>query len=224
MAELTQSVVVCNLDGRILLFNARARLQFRALAVSGAEGAGVAAFDAIGLGRSIYAVLDRRLVAHALEAVQQRLQRGAAHPSAQFVTGTQSGQLLRVQMTPVKAPNVRKDAAEDAPLNGFVLMLDNITRDLAEDTARDRLLHSLTEGYRGSLGTLQAAAELLEEPDLDAATRERFGGVVRDEIIAMSRRLNEAAAQGRRTLQTRWPLEDMLGADFVAAAARRIES
>ncbi len=232
MAELTQSVVVCNLDGRILLFNARARLQFRALAVGGPGGTesaggtggaavvGVAGFDAIGLGRSIYAVLDRRLVAHALEAVQQRLQRGAAHPSAQFVTGTQSGQLLRVQMTPVKAP----DAAEGAPLNGFVLMLDNITRDLAEDTARDRLLYGLTEGHRGSLGTLQAAAELLEEPDLDATTRERFGGVIRDEIAAMSRRLNEAAALGLRTLKTRWPLEDMLGADFVAAAARRIES
>jgi len=223
MAELTQSVVVCNLDGRILLFNARARLQFRALAASstgGAETAGVAVFDAIGLGRSIYAVLDRRLVAHAMEAVQQRLQRGAPHPAAQFVTGTQSGQLLRVQMTPVKAP----DADAQTPLNGFVLMLDNITRDLAEDTARDRLLHGLTEGHRGSLGTLQAAAELLEEPDLDAATRERFAGVIRDEIAAMSRRLNEAAALGLQSLKTRWPLEDMLGADFVAAAARRIQS
>ena len=31
MAELTQSVVVCNLDGRILLYNSRARLQFKAL-------------------------------------------------------------------------------------------------------------------------------------------------------------------------------------------------
>ena len=31
MSELTQSVVVCNLDGRILLYNGRARLLFRAL-------------------------------------------------------------------------------------------------------------------------------------------------------------------------------------------------
>ena len=31
MAELTQSVVVCNLDGRVLLYNSRARTQFRAL-------------------------------------------------------------------------------------------------------------------------------------------------------------------------------------------------
>ena len=72
MAELTQSVVVCNLDGRVLLYNSRARLQFRALSEASA-GAGGA--ELIGLGRSIYAVFDRKLVAHALASVQQRLQR-----------------------------------------------------------------------------------------------------------------------------------------------------
>jgi DNA polymerase-3 subunit epsilon len=233
MAELTQSVVVCNLDGRVLLFNARARLQFRALALSDrsiterSHSAGVAAdqtiggAEALGLGRSIYGVLDRRLVAHALEAVQQRLQRGAAHPSTQFVTATRGGQLLRIQMAPVRAPEAAGHTS--AALSGFVLMLDNITRDLAEDTARDRLLHGLTEGHRSSLGNLQAAVELLDDPTLDDTTRERFMAVVRDEIGAMNRRLNDAAAQGLRSIKARWPLEDMLGADLLNAAARRIE-
>ena len=220
MAELTQSVVVCNLDGRVLLFNARARLQFRALASGEQGGPSIGGAEALGLGRSIYALLDRRLLSHALEAVQQRMQHGAAHPSAQFVTGTRSGQLLRVQLAPVRAPQ----APADAPLNGYVLMLDNITRDLAEDTERDRLLHQLTEANRGALGNLQAAVELLEDPALDAVTRERFFGVIRDEIAAMSRRLNDAADQGLRALKARWPLEDMLGADLVSAAARRIEA
>ncbi len=233
MAELTQSVVVCNLDGRVLLFNARARLQFRALALKDrlsertsaagdSEGRTIGGAEALGLGRSVYGVLDRRLVAHALEAVQQRLQRGAAHPSAQFVTATRGGQLLRIQMAPVRAPEVA-GAPTAAPLSGFVLMLDNITRDLSEDTERDRLLHTLTEGHRGSLGNLQAAVELLDDPELDAPTRDRFMAVVRDEISAMSRRLNAAAEQGLRSIKTRWPLEDMLGADLLAAAAQRIE-
>jgi DNA polymerase-3 subunit epsilon len=222
MAELTQSVVVCNVDGRVLLFNARARLQFRALMEAAGTGPQIGGADALGLGRSIYAVLDRRLVAHALEAVQQRLLRGAAHPAAQFVTATRGGQLLRVQMSPVMSPAPAADVA--TPLSGFVLMLDNITRDLAEDTARDRLLHSVTEGQRGSLGNLQAAVELLDEPALDAATRDRFLAVIRDEIGALSRRMNEASAQGLQNIKTRWPLEDMLGADLVAAAARRIEA
>jgi DNA polymerase-3 subunit epsilon len=249
MAELTQSVVVCNLDGRILLFNSRARMQFRALVDS--TGPAIGGAEAIGLGRSIYAVFDRQLVAHALDSVQQRLQRGAAHPSAQFVTGTRGGQLLRVQLAPVRASSsdaapvrasssdaapVRASSSEPAPvrapadadtpeplLNGFVLMLDNITRDFADESERDQLLHRLTETSRASIGNLRAAVELLDDPGLDAATRERFQAVVRDEVKAMSDRFSELADRTAQQLKTRWPLEDMRGADLVAATLRRIE-
>ena len=253
MSELTQSVVVCNLDGRILLFNARARLQLRALAAAaGGTGPRIGGTEAVALGRSIYGVLDRRLVAHALEAVQQRLARGAAAPSAQFVTATAGGQLLRVQLAPVREiargveapppsgaeapPRSGADAplpsgaeapsqpGTEAPLNGFVLMLDNITRQIADDGERDRLLHRLTEGSRSALGSIQAAVELLDDPGLDPPTRERFLAVVRDEVGALAARIREAAAESASALKTRWPLEDMLGADLAAAAARRIEA
>jgi DNA polymerase III subunit epsilon len=220
MSELTQSVVVCNLDGRILLYNNRARLQFRALSDSPALAGGN---ELIGLGRSIYAVFERRLVAHALDSVQQRLQRGAAHPSAQFVTATRSGQLLRAQMAPVRG--VADDAAGTAPaITGFVLMLDNITREYEEESARERLLHGLTEGSRGSLANLRSALEMLDDAGLEPALRERFIQVAIDEAQAMSRRIDELAAQTSEGLATRWPLEEMLGADLVRSAQRRIES
>ncbi|MGD9833101.1 MAG: exonuclease domain-containing protein, partial [Piscinibacter sp.] len=218
MSELTQSVVVCNLDGRILLYNNRARMQFRALsdAPTLADGA-----ELIGLGRSIYTVFDRRLVAHALESVTQRVQRGAAHPSAQFVTVTRSGQLLRAQMAPVRAAEGVEAAGA---FSGFVLLLDNITREYEQESERERLLHGLTEGSRASLASLQAAAEMLEDEALEPAMRERFLDVVRDEARAMSRRIAGLAAQNAQGLATRWPLEEMLGADFVQAARRRIEA
>ena len=38
-------------------------------------------------------MFDPRLVAHALENIQHRLQRGVANPSAQFVTTTRAGHL-----------------------------------------------------------------------------------------------------------------------------------
>jgi DNA polymerase-3 subunit epsilon len=220
MAELAQSVVVCNLDGRVLLFNAQARLQFQALSPSAPIGGA----EVIGLGRSIYNVLDRRLVDHALQAVVQRLQRGEAHPCAQFVTTTPGGQLLRVQMAPVRADGPATAQPAGPELNGFVLLLEDITTQMADEGERDRLLHRLTEGQRGSLGNLQAAVELLQEPDLDGPLRERFLGIVREEAAAMATRLNDAAAQGLRALVTRWPLEDMLGTDLLAAAASKMES
>ncbi len=218
MAELTQSVVVCNLDGRILLYNNRARLQFRALssAPTLADGA-----EMIGIGRSIYAVFDRQLVAHALESVNQRLARGAASPSAQFVTTTRSGQLLRVQMAPV-----RSGEGLDSPgnLSGFVLMLDNVTRAFEEESLRDQLLHGLTERSRSSLANMQAAVEMLALPDLDPVMRERFLAVVNDEVHEMSRRVDELTKRSASGLKTRWPMEEMQGADLLLAAQRRIQA
>ena len=216
MSELTQSVVVCNLDGRILLYNQQARAQFRALSAVPSLAGGA---ELIGLGRSIYAVFERKLVAHALEKIEARLARDEARPTAQFVTTTPAGQLLRAVMTPV-----RDTAPGDTAMNGFVLMLDNITRQFEDDSARDQLLHSFTEGSRASLGNLQAAVEMLDDADMDMAMRERFQAVIRDEARAMSRRIQDLAARSTQDLSTRWPLEDMLGADLVSAALRRIEA
>jgi DNA polymerase-3 subunit epsilon len=224
MSELTKSVVVCNLDGRILLYNNRARMQFRALSkVPGVAGGA----ELVGLGRSIYSVFDRKLVTHALENIQHRLQRGAASPSAQFVTTTHAGQLLRVQMAPVRAvqsPDGAADIAVSNDLTGFVLMLDNITREFEADSEKDRVLYSLTEGSRAALANAQAAVEVLEYPDIEAEMRERLLHVIREEIQGLGKRIDEMQTSSTNNLRSRWPLEDMLGADFIEAAVRRIET
>jgi DNA polymerase-3 subunit epsilon len=218
MSELTQSVVVCNLDGRILLYNSRARLQFKALSQSPQLAGGA---ELIGIGRSIYTVFDRSLLAHALDNIRERMARGAASPSTQFITTTRAGQLLRVQMAPVRSEESDGGAAA---IGGFVMMLDNVTRSFEEEHLRDQLLHGLTEGSRSSLANIQAALDMLALPDVEPPMRERFLGVVREEVAAMSRRIAEMAQRAAQGVKTRWPLEDMLGADLVGAARRRIES
>jgi DNA polymerase III subunit epsilon len=219
MSELSQSVVVCNLSGRVLLYNQRARSLFRALSSTPALAQGS---ELIGLGRSIYTVLDRRIVDHAFDNIRQRLQRGLADPSTQFVTTTPAGQLLRVQMAPVRGSE--GEPAASAELGGFVLMFDNITQALEQEGLRDKMMQGLTEHSRASLANIQAAIEMLEFPDLDSAQRAGFQTVIRDEVRAMSRRIQDLAARTAQGLKTRWPLEDMLGADLMSAAARRIES
>lgn len=222
MAELTQSVVVCNLEGRILLYNSRAKLQFRAMSdAPGIAGGG----ELIGLGRSIYGVFERNLVSHALETIHQRLGREGAQPVANFVTTTRAGQLLRVQMAPVLSGGAG-EAAEggERSMTGFILMLDNITRTFENESRRDQMLHTLTEGNRAALANVRAAAEMLEYPDLQDELRERFRTVIRDEVQAMSRRLDQTANEFADALKARWPLEEMLGADFIAALQRQVES
>jgi len=216
MSELAQAVVVCNLDGRILLYNNRARLQFKALAQGPTSVSGGAL---IGLGRSIHSILEKSQVEHAQEVIRQRLAAGKTAIS-NFITTTRGGQLLRVQMVPVMAPGVDGEAA----MSGLVLTVENITRSLEQEARRDQVLHSLTEGSRAALGNIRAAVgNLVDYPDMEPELRERFLGVVADEAATMSQRLDQTMVDFSDSMKTRWPLEDVLAIDVIAAAQRRID-
>jgi DNA polymerase-3 subunit epsilon len=210
MAELNQSVIVCNPDGRILLYNGRARALFRQLSRAPDTAGGA---ELVGLGRSIHAVIDKALIAHALEAVERRLARGEAAASSRFVTNTPAGHLLQVSLAPVRT---------EERLGGYVLLLDDITDDYAAQSRRDQRLAGLTEATRASLASMQAALDMLDYPDLEPPERERFQAVVRDEVDAMAARLAALAEDASEDLLTRWPLQEMLGADLATAAAARI--
>ena len=212
MAELQQSVVVCNLDGRILLYNERARGLFQRL--SGAPQIAGGA-DLIGLGRSVHGVIDRALIAHARETVERHIARGEAAVSARFVTTTPAGNLLQVVLAPVRAGE---------GLGGYVLLLDDITQDYAAQSRRDQRLMALTEASRASLANMQTALDMLDYPDLEQAERDSFHGIVRDEVQAMATRLSALTADASQDALTRWPLQDMLGADLLAAAAGQVRA
>jgi DNA polymerase III subunit epsilon len=225
MSELTQSVVVCNLDGRILLYNSRARVQFRALSQAPLAGGG----EILGLGRSIYAVFERELITHALESIQARLKRQGQQAVSNFVTTTRGGQLLRVQMAPVFAASTavagEGEKTELRAITGYVLMLDNITVMFDKESKRDELLQSLTEGNRAALGNIRAAIEMLIDiPDMEGEQRDRFLRIIADEAARMSRQLDQSSTDFVDALKARWPLEEMRGSDLIAAAARHIDT
>lgn len=224
VSELDQSVLVCNHEGRILLYNAAAQ------SLLGGADAGARA-DLLGLGRSVFGVLDRGLIQHAIEAMEgqiARLERESVH----FVTATQDGRLLRVQAAPVLnageglAGSGEPDhgRAASAALTGYVLLLSDVTESIDADAKSVGLLQGLVEGTRAALANIRAAIEnLTEHPDMDAARRARFGAIIQDEAVRLSDRLNLATAQAAERLRARWPLEEMRGEDLLTLARARIE-
>ncbi|OGB23391.1 MAG: DNA polymerase III subunit epsilon [Burkholderiales bacterium RIFCSPLOWO2_02_FULL_57_36] len=227
MSELSQSVIVCNLDGRILLYNNRARQLFETLGEGSQTGSGGAL---IGLGRSIFAIIERSLINHALDKIHHQTRRGATQPVANFVTSLEA-QLIRVQMAPVlgtqqETERSREESSQkgERAVSGYVLILDNITRAFEIESRRDLMLQLLTEGGRASLANVRAAVEnLLAYPDMEAYQRDRFIGIMRDEVDTMSRRLNQTVTDFSDAIKVRWPLEEMRGADLIDAARRHIE-
>jgi DNA polymerase-3 subunit epsilon len=218
VADLPLAVIVCNLDGRILLYNNRARLQARAL-VPDTHSAGAA----IGLGRSIYGVFDRSLISHSLDTLQHRLGREGSQPLAHFVTTTRAGQLIRVQMAPVIGG--ASAAAEDGQrtIGGYVLVLENITKMLENGAQCDRTVQVLADDTRMAMAGIRSTLQGLHAAT-DMAQARAAADTIQDEVQILTVRLNQSAQEYARTLVSRWPLEDMLGADLVTAAGRRIES
>lgn len=208
MSELAQSVLVCNREGRILLYNTRASLLL--------ESPAGASATPVGLGRSIFGILDQRLIVHALDRVRQRLEQHSPRPVAQFVTA-RGAHLLRAQMVPLQ------DAHDD--LIGFVLILEDITRSVELNSRRDALLLQLTEGSRAALANIRAAAETVQQyPQMEAEQRQRFGAVILDEAQRLSEQLQQALARHADILRPQWPLEDMLAGDLLLALQRNFSA
>jgi DNA polymerase-3 subunit epsilon len=228
ISEATQAVLVCNLEGRILLYNRRAT---QLLGQAPGATPAIAGAGLVGLARSVFAILERNLIAHALETIQARREKGTLHPVAGFVTAI-GGQLLRVHVAPVlhgarASPYADEGAAHDAgesAITGFVLRIDDITKPLEAGRRTEAILQSLTDASRRALANIRAAVEtLLGHPGMEPETQARFVGVIHEEAAALSTTLDRTAPD-LTSLRTEWLLEDMLGSDLVSAARSSIES
>jgi DNA polymerase III subunit epsilon len=206
MSELTLAVLVCNVEGQILLYNAAARELF---------GVGGGASGVVGLGRSIFGILDRSLFAHGLERVR-RGEEGGQAPPVRLTATAPGGRLLRVAIAPVRGTGDE--------LAGFVLTLEDVTRTAEAGVRRDTLLQSLTESTRASVGAIRAAIEsMVDYPDMEAGERQRFMAIIREEAVALGARVEAALRESAAYVRSEWRLAEMLGRDLLAALQQRLE-
>jgi DNA polymerase-3 subunit epsilon len=218
VAELAQGVLVCNAEGRILLFNARARELVGAPGVR-REAAGGASL--VGLGRSVFAVFDRSLVAYAVETVQARRAQGDTPAVAHFAASV-GDRLVHVQVAPVQGPG---DGGDGAPLAGFILLVDDVTESADRDARKAGAFLGLADASRRALASIRAASEaLVAFPEMAPEKQARFAGIIQEEAAALSGRLEEAEARFATAQRPEWQLQAVPGADLAAAAARRIAS
>lgn len=206
MSQLSHPVLVCNADGRILLYNGAAR----DLLGSGPDAAYV------GLGRSLFGVVDRDLVLHALEHVRDLVAREEERAVARFATEI-AGRLVRAQVSPVR------DAA--GTMTGFLLVLEDVTQDAEVADRRTAVLQGLIDATRRAVASIRVAAEALKDfGEVDAAEQERLLRIVADEAARLSERLERTRREATDLVAQRWRLEPMRAHDILALVHRRLES
>jgi DNA polymerase-3 subunit epsilon len=221
MSELAQSVVVCNAEGRILLYNERARRIF----INAENGAGGVASSYLGLGRSLFALIERDLVRHALEQLRNRLAQGEAAPVAVFMTTLHNGTLARTRMAPVMATVEGRQEAPAGDVAGFVLLLEDVAEEVQRAERRDRLMERFTESTRVSLAGMRAAVEnLVNFPDMDSVRRRQFTDIIRDEAGRFTLDLDRAAREYSEQARSQWSLEQIRVADLIGLIRSRVEA
>ncbi|NJN98441.1 MAG: DNA polymerase III subunit epsilon [Anaerolineales bacterium] len=213
MSELTEGVLVCNIEGQILLYNSQAkRLLSQMPGLPTLPGAG----GFVGLGRSIFGLLDRHAITYALENLLYRSQKQNDPLVSQFVTAAANGQLIRTRIAPV--------IDSHQALRGFILTLEDITRQLQTSHRRDLLLQTLTEGVRARSAHPLAAIETIEDyPQMNAAKLEQLRHVIYEESLTLSGRLNQTTTDYAEDLKADWQLEEILGSDLLWAIQHRFE-
>ena len=195
MAELAVAVVVCNVDGRILLYNSAAR------AVLDDEAA-------VGIGRSIFGLVDQ-------DCSSTRSPASRPAPSSHVATTLHRGRVLQVRVAPVSGP--------DHEWTGFMLLLEDLTERMGASARRIDLLQEFTEATRASVGSIRAAIEtVVGYPEMDATERQQFLDIVRDESQRLGSQVEEWAAESA-PFAADWPLSDISAGDLVALVAGAVE-
>ncbi len=210
LAELSEGVVVCNLEGQILLYNRRARTILETRQPREKDQGGY-----LGLGRSIFGLIEHSAITHALETVHAQVERGRTHPVVTFVEQTPQGRFLRVRLAPVLV---------EGTMQGFILTLEDITSQLESSSRRDRLVQTLSQGIRTSLANIRAAIEAIQSyPEMEPAQQERLQQVIQEEAQRLSQLLDETVAEYAQVMKARWQRSEILAEDLLAALGRQLE-
>jgi DNA polymerase III subunit epsilon len=211
LLDLTEGIIVCNPEHRILLYNqAAARiLNMR---------------DALGLGRSLFGLLTGEPILQTLELLQQAGQ--AAGPDAaqgaseqqshRFVCATVDvGTLLETRLSLVRQPS--------GAASGYVLSFADIGPQIENLALRDAILHETMVEWRRPLANLRAAAEtLFANPALKDADRTAFEEIIAKEVENLNDRFLEASRRYERLTAGPWPMSDIHSLDLFRVLQRHL--
>lgn len=225
MSELPAGVLVCNTDGQILLYNQQAQTLLQPSTREKFAETGQGGW--IGLGRSVFGVLQREPIVHGLKLLQQAVTMGEAVPTARFMMTLAGGRCLRVTMAPVFSfrCEVHEEClqCERRQMTGLVLTLEDMTPQIEADTRRDLLIQSLTDELQAALEEIRrSTVSLIAEPELKPERLKDYRTIVDVVSSSLQQQVAQAREQYARHLQALSKEEDVLAENLLEVLRRNI--
>ncbi|MCK6452047.1 MAG: exonuclease [Alphaproteobacteria bacterium] len=206
LSDLTEGVVVCNMNHQVLLYN---QVALKLLQVAGE----------LGLGRSLFNLVTRQPILHAIELLTFRLRTQGTRPGEDATApvvcaSTDARSMLRGRISLIL------DAQRDP--TGYVLTFSDVTQEIATLGKRDALLTQATEGMRAPLANLRAAIETVAAfPAMPPEQRQSFDQVVMRESNDLSERLEAVATGYRELVAGYWPMAPIYSLDLLNCVVQR---
>ncbi len=212
MAELPEGVLICNAEGRILFYNKRAKEFLEGQSDTDSPLSKSGRF--IGLGRSVFGVISKSVIVHALDEIAHKLEQEELNIAVYFVIVGKEGNLLRVEAVPI--------LNRQRQFTGFIMIFYDITQQLQVDSRVDFLLKNLSRNIRASVASIRAGIEaILEYPNMEKEQLNKFNMIIHKESIALGKILDNAAIDYSSHVKTEWPLVKMPVADLVETIRKR---
>ncbi len=209
MSELPNGVLVCNTDGLILLYNQQAQ---KLLELEDEQNGGKKPAGIIGLGRSVFGLLQREPILHAFDLLQQSVNRDQNMSTLNFMMNMDDGSCLRLNMALVL--NHRGDEKE---ISGFVLTLEDMTPQIEADSRRDLLIQNMTETFQKGISDIRRAiSTILTRPELKHHQLKRYRRVIDHSSLVLLQNLEQLRENYTHHLNSLSKVEDILAEDLLA--------
>ena len=223
MSELPEGVLICNAEGRILFYSKQVKYMLTGadnVIPDSESGSDIASFGAgesfIGLGRSIFNIIDKNLVVHALDEIAEKLEHKEADISSNFVVVGKGNKLLRAEAVPILS-HLRK-------FTGFIIIFTDITQQTEADRIVNFMLQSFTKSIRSSLAGIRSSIEaIIEYPDMESAQLQKFRKIIHHQCITLGSVLDNISSDYSSHFITQWPLVPILAQNLVESIRSKAE-
>jgi DNA polymerase-3 subunit epsilon len=198
MAELPQGVLICNISGRIILYNRQAKQIFaRQAPTLSAIPAQDRSERYVGLGRSIFNLIDKNLIVHAINETQERLSQGRENMASYFIAPIATRSLYRFETVPI--------LDRSRTITGFILIFREITEEIVLFKKTDAVMETFARDAESLVYDLATCMEEGSRNPGRASLSE-----LQEKLTARSREIQEKirniANLFREKMDSEWPV------------------
>ncbi|KAA3656652.1 MAG: hypothetical protein DWQ10_14915 [Calditrichaeota bacterium] len=202
ISQLESGVLICNLEGLILLYNKQAR----SLLKDNNSGEP-------GLGRSLLGIFDKNTLSHTLWAINAKIQHGSKIPSSVFLYGVGGKNTLRIRTVPI--------INEENNLQGYILLMRDITDQVQSHGRHIQIITNLSDGLRGVAANIRSAFEtIIDSPEMKAGKRKEVHDAILADVHLLQERIQRDAGGELSKLGSKWGQDDILLMDVLQIVRR----